>query len=70
VVEQLPVTVSLSRDRYGELQTIVKWCRENFPEKETWRMKTWYRYQIYTFHNHSEAAMFFLKWGGRFGTDD
>jgi protein gp37 len=28
-------------------------------------MRTWHRHQIYTFDNHSDAAMFFLQWGGR-----
>jgi len=70
MTELQPITVKLEPARYGELPAVVEWCRENLPEKETWNMKTWYRYQIYAFNDYTEAAMFLLRWGGKIVYDD
>lgn len=58
------VTVSLNPHHYGLLQKVHDWCFESFP-KETWNMKVWWKYQIYTFQNPADADAFMAKWGGK-----
>jgi hypothetical protein len=60
----MTVTVALDRDYYHLNNEIHDWCVDNL-EGASWQLNMMFGHQLYTFDDHSDAALFSMRWGGK-----
>ena len=67
--------VTLDRDLYSLKEEVYDWCHEHFGpsslfvDDARWQMSLVFGHQSYSFKDHSDAALFMMRWGGAVSND-